>query len=114
MDIHPTLSRINGYIKDPDIEYIAQQSKMKLNSDIPIVEIREMNSMLKIKSGEIMVIGGLIEHREDKQSFKATLHQKSKRLANNIRTVETVIFLKATIVPTFGLLDRKDKNLYIY
>ncbi|APR98940.1 type II secretion system protein GspD [Wolbachia endosymbiont of Folsomia candida] len=113
MDIHPTLSRINGYTKDPGIEHIAQQSKTKLNSDIPIVEIREMNSMLKIKSGEIMVIGGLIEHREDKQSFKATLRQKSKRLANNIRTVETVIFLKATIVPTFGLLDKKDKNLYV-
>jgi general secretion pathway protein D len=114
MDIHPTLSRINGYTKDPNIEYIAQQSKTKLNSNIPIVEIKEMNSMLKIKSGEIMVIGGLIEHREDKQSFKATLHQKSKRLADNMRTVETIIFLKAIIVPTFGLLDRKDKNLYIY
>ncbi|WP_458694655.1 type II secretion system protein GspD [Wolbachia endosymbiont of Atemnus politus] len=111
MDIHPTLSRINGYTKDPNIEYVAQQSKTKLNSDIPIIEIREMNSMLKIKSGEVMVIGGLIEHREDKQSL---LHQKSKRLADNMRTVETVIFLKATIVPTFGLLDKKDKNLYIY
>ncbi|MDM8335318.1 type II secretion system protein GspD [Wolbachia pipientis] len=114
MDIHPTLSRINGYTKDPNIEYIAQQSKTKLNSDIPIIETREMNSMLKIKSGEVMVIGGLIEHREDKQSFKATSHQKSKRLADNMRTIETVIFLKATIVPTFGLLDKKDENLYIY
>jgi general secretion pathway protein D len=70
--------------------------------------------MLKIKSGEVMVIGRLIEHREDKQSFKAILHQKSKRLADNMRTVETVIFLKATIVPTFSLLDKKDENLYIY
>ncbi|WCR57789.1 type II secretion system protein GspD [Wolbachia endosymbiont of Ctenocephalides felis wCfeJ] len=113
MDVHPTLSRINGYTKDPHIEYIAQQSKTKLNSNIPIIEIREMNSMLKIKSGEVMVIGGLIEHREDKQSFKAISHQKSKRLADNVRTVETVIFLKATIVPTFGLLDKKDENLYI-
>ncbi|QOD38783.1 type II secretion system protein GspD [Candidatus Wolbachia massiliensis] len=113
MDIHPTLSRINSYIKDPNIEYVAQQSKTKLNSNIPIIEIREMNSMLKIKSGEVMVIGGL-EHREDKQSFKTTSHQKSKRLADNMRTVETVIFLKATIVPTFGLLDKKDQNLYIY
>lgn len=112
MDIHPTLSRINGYTKDSGIEYVAQQSKTKLNSDVPIVETREMNSTLKIKSGEIMVIGGLIEHREDKQSFKATFRQKSRRLANHIRTVETVIFLKATIVPTFGLLDTKDKNLY--
>ncbi|WP_375316342.1 type II secretion system protein GspD [Wolbachia endosymbiont (group A) of Colletes cunicularius] len=111
MDIHPTLSRINNYTKDPNIEYVAQQNKMKLNSDIPIVEIREMHSMLKIKSGEVMVIGGLIEHRKDNQNL---LRQKSKKLANNFKTVETVIFLKATIVPTFGLLDRKDKNLYIY
>ncbi|OWZ25344.1 type II secretion system protein GspD [Wolbachia endosymbiont of Wuchereria bancrofti] len=114
MNIHPTLSRINGHTKDPNIEYIAQQSRTKLNSNIPIVEIREMNSMLKIKSGEVMVIGGLIEHREDKQSFKAALNQKSKRLADNMRTVETVIFLKATIVPIFDLLDKKDKNLYIH
>ncbi len=108
MDIHPTLSRINDYTKDPNIEYVAQQNKMKLNSDIPIIETREMHSTLKIKSGEVMVIGGLIEHRKDNQNL---LHQKSKKLA---KTVETVIFLKATIVPTLGLLDIKDRNLYIY
>ncbi|WP_410543005.1 secretion system protein [Wolbachia endosymbiont of Tetranychus urticae] len=107
MDIHPTLSRINNYTKDPNIEYVAQQNKMKLNSDIPIIETREMHSTLKIKSGEVMVIGGLIEHRKDNQNL---LHQKSKKLA---KTVETVIFLKATIVPTLGLLDIKDRNLYI-
>lgn len=108
MDIHPTLSRINNYTKDPNIEYVVQQNKMKLNSDIPIIETREMHSTLKIKSGEVMVIGGLIEHRKDNQNL---LHQKSKKLA---KTVETVIFLKATIVPTLGLLDIKDRNLYIY
>ncbi|OJH31171.1 MAG: secretion system protein [Wolbachia endosymbiont of Armadillidium vulgare] len=111
MDIHPTLSRINDYTKDPNIEYVAQQNKMKLNSNIPIVETREMHSTLKVKSGEVMVIGGLIEHRKDTSS---SLHQKSKKLANNSKTVETVIFLKATIVPTLGLLDIKDRNLYIY
>lgn len=109
MDVHPTLSRISGYTKDPGIEYISQYSKTKLNNDIPIIETREINSMLKIKSGEIMVIGGLIEHREDKQRLS---HHKSKKSADNIRTVETVIFLKATIVPTFSLLDKRDKDLY--
>lgn len=107
MDIHPTLSRINNYTKDLNIEYVAQQNKMKLNSDIPIIETREMHSTLKIKSGKVMVIGGLIEHRKDNQNL---LHQKSKKLA---KTVETVIFLKATIVPTLGLLDIKDRNLYM-
>ncbi|MDN5247967.1 MAG: secretion system protein [Wolbachia endosymbiont of Tyrophagus putrescentiae] len=111
MDIHPTLSRINGYAKDPGIELIAQKNKTKLNSNIPLVEIREINSMLKVKSGEIMVIGGLIEHREDKyQSKKTKLHKKPK---NKIKTIETVVFLKATIIPTFGLLNTKDKHLYM-
>ncbi|WP_253300004.1 type II secretion system protein GspD [Wolbachia endosymbiont of Chironomus riparius] len=114
MDVHPTLSRINGYTQDPGIEYIAQKSKTKLNSNIPIVEVREINSTLKIKSGEIMVIGGLMENREDKQSFKAKLKKKLKKEpVSNMSTVETVIFLKATIIPTFSLLSKKDKNLYL-
>lgn len=108
MDVRPTLSRINGYTKDPGIEYIAQRSKIKLNSNVPLVEIREMNSILKIKSGEIMVIGGFIERREDKQSLRS-----KRKPSNNIRAMETVVFLKATIVPSFGFLSKKDKHPYM-
>ncbi|OEY86941.1 secretion system protein [Wolbachia pipientis] len=106
MDVHPTLSRINGYTQDPGIEHIAQRSKTKLNSNIPIVEVKEMHSTLKIKSGEVMVIGGLIEHRKDRRN-------KRQKLTNNLKTTETVIFLKATIIPTFNLINQKDQNLYV-
>lgn len=41
-----------------------------IKSDIPIIEIEKMNSMLKIKSDEVILIGELMEYREDKQSFK--------------------------------------------
>lgn len=107
MDVRPTLSRINGYTKDPGIEYIAQRSKIKLNSNVPLVEIREMNSILKIKSGEIMVIGDFIERREDKQVLRG-----KRKPSNNIRAMETVVFLKATIVPSFGFVSKKDKHPY--
>ncbi len=102
MDVHPTLSRINGYTKDPGIEYIAQRIKKKLNSNIPIIEVKEMHSTLKIKSGEVMVIGGLIEHRKNRQN----LPNKRQKFTNNFKTTETVIFLKATIIPTFGLINQ--------
>lgn len=108
MDVRPTLSRINGYAKDPGIEYIAQRSKTKLNSNVPLVEVREMNSILKIKSGEITVIGGLIEHRTDRRGLP-----RKKKYTNTVQAMETVIFLKATIIPTFSFMNKQDKNLYM-
>ncbi|MDG7055903.1 MAG: secretion system protein [Wolbachia endosymbiont of Meromenopon meropis] len=100
INVHSTLSSIDDYAMDPGIEYTAQRNKLKLNSNVPIIETREINSALKIKSGEIMMIGGIIKHREDKKSFKATkLHQRSKeKLVDNVKMVETFIFFKATIL----------------
>ncbi|WP_410519871.1 type II secretion system protein GspD [Candidatus Mesenet endosymbiont of Agriotes lineatus] len=98
MNVHPILSRVNGYVKDPGTEYAIQKSKLNVSSNIPIVEVREIDSMLKIKSGEIMVIGGVIEHRSVKKNAKL------KKINKSTKTVETVIFLKATIIPPFGLL----------
>jgi type II secretory pathway component GspD/PulD (secretin) len=109
MNVHPTLSRINGYTKDPGIEYVTQRGKRKLNSNIPIVEVKEMHSTLKIKSGEVMVIGGLMDHRKNKQSIS----NKQHKFRNNLKTTETVIFLKATIIPTFSLINQRDKDLYM-
>ncbi|QKX02743.1 hypothetical protein GOY07_00590 [Wolbachia endosymbiont of Litomosoides sigmodontis] len=43
----PTLSRSEVYTKDSNIKCIAQQNQIKLNSNIPIIEIREMNPMVK-------------------------------------------------------------------
>ncbi len=108
MNVHPILSRINGYVKDPGTEYAAQKSKLNISSDIPIVEVREIDSMLKIRSGEVMVIGGLIEHRNVKNSTSVL-----KKIDKNTKTVETVIFLKATIIPSFGLLGADDISLYL-
>lgn len=98
MNVHPILSRVNGYVKDPGTEYVIQKGRLNVSSNIPIVEVREIDSMLKIKSGEIMVIGGLIEHRHIRKSARL------KKMSKSAKTVETVIFLKATIIPPFGLL----------
>ncbi len=69
MDIYSTLLRVNSYTKNPNMKYITQQSKIKLKVML-IIEIGRMNSILKIKSGEVIVISRFIEYREDKQSFK--------------------------------------------
>ncbi|MGL9733002.1 MAG: hypothetical protein ACR5KW_03185 [Wolbachia sp.] len=45
-----------------------------MNNNIPIIEAMKMNSMLKIKSGKVMIIDVFIESKEDKQILKVTLH----------------------------------------
>ncbi len=98
INLNPTLSRINGYTRDPGIEYFAQRSKMKLNSNIPLLEVRKMNSTVKTKSGETRAISLLVEN-------KGKIFNKKSEVKN----METIIFLRATVVPVPKLLNQ---NLY--
>lgn len=119
MNIRPTLSRQRGQVSDPAVSYIAErQGISNIESNIPIVEVRELDSIIKIKSGQVMVIGGLMEERTnnretgvpylDKMPFAGNLF---KKVSKDTDVVETVIFIKATIVPGFGV-DPADKRVY--
>lgn len=120
MNVRPTLSRQKGSVADPAVTLIAQRNgATNITSEIPIVEVRELDSIIKIKSGQVMVIGGLMEERVDNRDtgipvlsdlpFAGNLF---KRTAKNTDMVETVIFIKATIVPGYGTADSGDKQLY--
>lgn len=119
MNIRPTLSRQRGQVADPAVSYIAErQGISNIESNIPIVEVRELDSIIKIKSGQVMVIGGLMEERSsnretgvpylDKMPFAGNLF---KSVTKDTDVVETVIFIKATIVPGYGV-DPADKRVY--
>ena len=123
MSIRPTLSRVSGGIKDPGTEYTASQASglSHLTSEIPIVEVRELDSMLKIKSGHIMVIGGLIENKEINEDHGIPILSRIPILGNLFKSTkrsnvvtETVIFIKATIIPSGGdgSFTGLDKELY--
>lgn len=107
MSIRPTLSRITDQVSDPGVSLIASQNNSNITSFIPVVEVRELDSVLKIKSGQVMVIGGLMEERSVNNDtgipFMGTLPVVGglfKSQQKDTNTVETVIFIKATIVPT--------------
>lgn len=118
MNVRPTLTRQKGSVADPAVALQAAEQQISLTSEIPIIEVRELDSILKIKSGQVMVIGGLMEERVgntdagvpylSKMPFTGNLFKKSDK---STEVVETVIFIKATIVPGFGV-DPADKKLY--
>ncbi len=119
MSIRPTLSRISGSVKDPGVDFTAQDRNLNISNYIPIVEVRELDSMLKVKSGHVMVMGGLIENNEINEDKGIPILSRLPIIGHLFKSTtkintstETVIFIKATIIPASGTLDDNDNRLY--
>ncbi len=121
MNIRPTLSRITSREDDPGVTLSAQQidPDSTITSSVPVIEVREMDSILKIKSGEVMVIGGLMEERASNIDIGVPglsripiLGHAFKSVERTTDVVETVIFIKATIVTPNGFVGKADRDFY--
>lgn len=124
MNVRPTLSRTTGItVEDPGVALIAERLGVggTVSSSVPQVEVRELDSMMRIRNGEIMVIGGMIEQRIVNQDSGVPYLSEVPIFGNAFKTVDkelaavqTVIFIKATIVPSYGVdsLDQKFYNTF--
>ncbi|MFK8076222.1 MAG: pilus (MSHA type) biogenesis protein MshL [Granulosicoccus sp.] len=61
LNVRPTLSRILGFVNDPNPELALANIK----NGVPEIQVREMESMLRVQSGEVAVIGGLMQESEE-------------------------------------------------
>ena len=64
LNVRPTISRILRYVNDPN----PTLSNYNVVNGIPEVQIREMESILKVYSGQIAVLGGLMQDSIDDQT----------------------------------------------
>lgn len=128
LNVRPTLSSVVGNVADPAATIAAAQScagyvgtcpAAGLVSNIPIIQVREVDSIMKIKSGEVMVIGGLMEGKNFNTDTgvpgvsSVPIVGNAFKAANKYNTItELVIFIRATIVPSSGSADNADKLIY--
>lgn len=111
LNIRPTISRIAGTKRVPFLfnNYISGavpqgQVPATKEQDVPIVDVREMDSVLKLRSGQIVVMGGLMSESSEnsrggipgfnKTPFDMLTSDRNKRT----EVTELVIFLRATIL----------------
>jgi general secretion pathway protein D len=59
--MRPTISRVTSFIKDPN-PILAEND---IESVVPQIQVREMESVLQVKSGQVAVLGGLIQDSVD-------------------------------------------------
>lgn len=130
MHIRPTLTSKVGDIQDPAVRLNAislaagedalADAVENLNSPIPIIQIRELDTVLKSKSGEVMVIGGLLQHNDKNSdvgipylSEIPILGNLTKKVEKKSSVVETVILMTAKIIPPRENYHQHDKDLFM-
>lgn len=131
MHIRPTLTSKVGDVQDPAVRLNAislaassttsdlADEVSNLNSPIPVIQVRELDTVLKAKSGEVMVIGGLLQHKDLNAdvglpffSEIPVLGNFAKKTEKTANVVETVILMTAKIIPPRDNYHEHDKHLY--
>jgi general secretion pathway protein D len=84
-----------------------------------VVEVREIDSVLRLQSGEIAVLGGLMEARTTNGTAKLPIAgdlpvvgQLFTASADGDEVVELVILLRASIIDDAPAPDVADQRLY--
>lgn len=120
MAVRPTITRIVNSVNDPGTAYAAALSGIDIQSAIPEVNVQEIDSLISVRSGQPVVMGGLLQDRvETNHQGVPVLGELPmfgslfKDKVDRIEKTELVILLKATIVPQGdGTISNTDKDVY--
>lgn len=119
LNVRPTISRQVESVQDPGSVLLNSLTGEGFINEVPVIEVREIDSIMKVKSGGVMIIGGLMQDSSANSdegvpfvsdipwvgnAFKSTNKQNKK--------TELIIFIKATVLGTSGHTDAADRNVY--
>ena len=101
LNVRPTLSRILGFVNDPNPEL----AEANVRNGVPEIQVREMESMLLVQSGNMAIIGGLMQDTSEGNdaqlpglgNLPVLKHLFSKR-SRKRRQTELLIVLRPTVI----------------
>ncbi len=106
LNIRPTISRITGYVVDP----AAALADLGVDNLIPEIQIRELESLLQVSDGQMVVMGGLMQNKVNKNSAGVPVLSSLPLVGNlfsyrddEFTKTELVIFLRPTVIKSAGL-----------
>ena len=109
LNVVPELKVQVGEVEDP----------VEPKNIVPVIQSRSVQTTLKIKSGNVLVIGGLMSEEHENTdtgipflSGIPLLGNLFKSAERNKKLTETVIFIKATIVQPNGEVNDYDRTIY--
>ncbi len=101
LNVRPTISRVIDFVTDPNPALAAED----VVSQIPVIQAREVESVLKVPSGNIAVIGGLMQDQVRQTSTGVPLLGRLPLIGpafryddNETSKTELVIFIRPRII----------------
>jgi len=106
LNVRPSISRKVGYVLDPT----PTLADAHVQSQIPIIRTREMESVMRIENGNVAIMGGLMEDSLNNTDDTIPGLNRipllgnlfSNRNEDSVRT-ELVVFLKPTVIKSASL-----------
>jgi MSHA biogenesis protein MshL len=119
MNLRPSITRVIDTVNDPAVTIAAAESGLSnLQSPVPELSVREIDSVVKMNSGKTIIMGGLMQDRTEGTQQAIPVLGEIPVLGNLFRSsidstakTEMVIMLKATVMGA-PLPDETDKDLY--
>lgn len=117
--LRPTISSTSRSVPDPAIVYQSQKNGTEVKSEIPVIKVEEINSVLKIGE-EMVILGGMmkevVENRDAGLPGMADTPFKGLfgNTENNRDVRELVIFLRAKIVGDYDISAADQRLLTKY
>ncbi len=101
LNVRPTISRIIGYVNDPS----PALAENNITNPVPEVQVREVESILKVHSGQIGVLGGLMQDTLDNSTAGTPVVSRLPLIGNlfsyrndTANKTELVIFLRPVVI----------------
>lgn len=102
LNVRPTISRILNFAEDPS-PALAGQTQVK--NLIPEIQVREMESVLRVQSGDVAIIGGLMQNKVDNRNAGLPgvgqlpiLGKIFSRDRKKLEKTELLVFLRPTVM----------------
>ena len=107
--VRPTISRVADFVDDPNPSLIPDPTNpdVRLVNRVPEIAVREMESVLRIGSGQLAVLGGLMQDDIRRDSDGVPILSESETFGeaftsrnNEFVKTELVIFLRPWVIRT--------------
>lgn len=101
LNVRPTITRVVGKVKDPN----PALATANVTSEVPVIQARELESIMKVNSGQIAVMGGLMQDSVDNAKDSVPVLGRIPLLGDlfsyrneNTTKTELVIFMRPVVV----------------
>ncbi len=115
MNLRPSITRVVDTVKDPAVAYLNISGVENL---VPELSVRELDSVVRMHSGETVIMGGLMQDRSSGEQTGVPVLSKTpivgglfRNNINGVKKTEMVVFLRARVVNSSAPEDA-DKKLY--